>query len=52
VLAINDVRNAVQRGKTISVINKTKSESYKAEHGMSERQVAMVLKGSLINLVK
>ncbi|TNF54802.1 aconitate hydratase [bacterium] len=52
VLSINDVRSTVQSGKTISVINKTKNESYRAEHAMSKRQIEMVLKGSLINLVK
>jgi aconitate hydratase len=52
VLAIENVRNAIQSGKQLSVINKTKDEIYETQHAMSERQVEMVLAGSLINLVR
>ena len=52
VLSIPDVRNAVQRGTPLSVINKTKDQSYEVEHAMSERQVQMILSGSLINLIR
>jgi aconitate hydratase len=52
VLAIDAVKSAVQSGKTIRVINKTRDEIYETEHTMSKRQIEMVLKGSLINLVK
>jgi aconitate hydratase len=52
VLDIDDIRNIIQYGKAITVFNKTKDESYEAEHDMSDRQVRMVLAGSLINLVK
>jgi aconitate hydratase len=52
VLFIDDIRNVIQRGKTVTVINKTKDERYEAEHEMSERQVSMVLAGSLINIVR
>jgi aconitate hydratase len=52
VLAIDDIRTVIQRGKPAIIFNKTRDESYKAEHAMSERQVKMVLAGSLINLVK
>jgi aconitate hydratase len=52
VLAIEDVRNTVQKVKKLNVINKSRNENYEVEHAMSERQVEMVLKGSLINLVK
>jgi aconitate hydratase len=52
VLAIDEVRNAIQNGNSISVINRTKNERYETEQSMSERQAKMVLAGSLINLVK
>jgi aconitate hydratase len=52
VLSIDDVRSAIQKGKKLNVINKSRNENYEVEHAMSERQIEMVLKGSLINLVK
>lgn len=52
ILAIDDVRNSIKRGKHLNVINRTKNENYKVEHAMSGRQIEMVLAGSLINLVK
>ena len=52
ILAIDDIRNSIKRGKDLNVINRTKDENYKIEHAMSGRQIEMVLAGSLINLVK
>jgi len=52
ILAIDDIRNSIKRGKDLNVINRTKDENYKVEHAMSGRQIEMVLAGSLINLVK
>lgn len=52
VLAIDAVRERMTRGTSIQVINKTKDEVYETEHAMSDRQVKMVLAGSLINLVR
>ncbi len=52
VLSIPNVRHSIQEGRKVEVINKTKDESYEVEHSMSDRQVAMVLEGSLINLVR
>jgi aconitate hydratase len=53
VLIIEDVRNAIQKGNDVIIVrNKTKDELYETDHTMSERQVEMVLAGSLINLVK
>ena len=34
------------------MINKTKDHTYLAEHSMSERQVKIMLAGSLINAVR
>jgi aconitate hydratase len=50
-LIIEDVRNAMQSGNKIRVHNKTRNERYETEHALSARQIEMVLKGSLINLV-
>ena len=50
-LIIENIRNAMQSGNKISVQNKTRNERYETEHALSARQIEMVLKGSLINLV-
>jgi len=52
VLSIVDVRGTIQRGRRLEVINKTKDHTYLAEHSMSERQVQIMLAGSLINAVR
>lgn len=51
-LQIPDVRTALRRGKTVTVLNRTRGERYETEHAMSPRQLDMVLKGSLINVIK
>jgi len=51
-LILSNVREAIRRAKQVNVINKTKGESYATEHGMTQRQVEMVLTGSLINLMR
>ncbi len=52
VLAISDTRHCLQGGKTVKVVNITKGETYETEHSLSERQVKMILAGSLINLLR
>ena len=52
VLAISDVRGAIQRGSKVTVMNETKKESYEVVHSMSSRQIEMLLEGSLLNLVR
>jgi predicted aconitate hydratase len=52
VLTIPDLRNALQKGRTLSVRNMTRNETYETEHSMSDRQVEIVLEGSLINVVR
>jgi aconitate hydratase len=51
-LILPDLREAIRRGNQVRVINKTKGETYATEHVMTERQVEMVLAGSLINLMR
>jgi aconitate hydratase len=47
-----DIRRALSQGKRIRITNKTKNETYETEHALSERQLEMVLEGSLINVVR
>lgn len=47
-----DVRRVLSQGNRIRITNKTKNETYETEHSMSERQLEMVLEGSLINVVR
>jgi aconitate hydratase len=52
ILRIPDVREAIGHGKRVPVLNLTRNETYDTEHPMSEREVEMVLAGSLINIVR
>jgi aconitate hydratase len=52
VLRLPEVREAIQRGNQVHIRNQSKSETYMAEHGMTERQLQMLLAGSLINLLR
>ncbi len=51
-LVIKNAREVVKDSHTIEVYNKSKEESYEMEHTLTERQVQMLLEGSLINVVK
>jgi aconitate hydratase len=52
VLRLPDVREAIQRGKQVQILNQSKSETYTAQHAVTDRQVQMLLAGSLINLLR
>jgi aconitate hydratase len=52
VLVLSEVRAAIQRGNEVTVIDKTKGQAFRATHEMTDRQVEMVLAGSLINLMR
>jgi len=52
VLTIPDVRSALQKGGRISVRNLSQNETYETRHSMSDRQIEIVLQGSLINIVR
>jgi aconitate hydratase len=47
-----DIRQVLGQGKHIRITNKTKNETYETEHALSDRQLEMVLEGSLINVVR
>ncbi|MFH0352535.1 MAG: aconitate hydratase, partial [Chromatiales bacterium] len=52
VLRFPDIRAAIQQGIPVKIINKTKGETYLAEHALTGRQVEMILSGSLLNLMR
>jgi aconitate hydratase len=52
VLAIPQVREAIQRGAELKVENRTQNEVYEIEHALTPRQVEVILEGSLINVVR
>ena len=52
ILRLPDVREAIQRGNQVRILNQRKNETYMAEHAMTDRQVQMLLAGSLINLFR
>jgi predicted aconitate hydratase len=47
-----DIRQVLSQGKRVRIANKTRNETYETEHALSERQLEMVLEGSLINVVR
>ncbi len=51
-LEIPNVKDAIRSGRKLKVKNSTKNEEYNVEHAMSERQVEIMIKGSLINVAK
>jgi predicted aconitate hydratase len=52
VLSLPDIRATIQQGVQVKVINKTKGQTYLAEHALTGRQVEMILSGSLLNLMR
>lgn len=51
-LLISDAREAIQKGKELTITNQTKHYDFKVQHNLSERQIKILLLGSLINTVK
>ena len=51
-LIIQDVRQAVQSGYELKVSNASKNQEFRVSHSLTERQVEMVLEGSLITVVR
>jgi aconitate hydratase len=52
VLRLPDVREAIQHANQVQILNQSTSETYLGQHGMTDRQVQMLLAGSLINLFR
>ncbi len=51
-LELVDIREALNRDSPLLVANKTKDETYSLTLSLSERQIGMILEGSLINVVR
>ncbi len=51
-LVFDDLRRSISESNQLIVHNKTQSEQYTLEHSLSARQLAMVLAGSLISVVR
>ncbi|MCZ6528864.1 MAG: aconitate hydratase, partial [Chloroflexi bacterium] len=51
VLTLPNVREAIQQGERLEVIDKNKGHTFQALHSMSERQVRIMLAGALINTI-
>jgi aconitate hydratase len=49
VLSISGIRASIKKGHDITVTNKTKNQTYKAQHKMSDRQVDVILAGGMVN---
>ncbi len=52
VLQFSNIRQAIQEGNELIVTIKGTEDSFVVKHSLSERQVDIMLKGGLINLVK
>ncbi len=52
VLRVENAREQIQQGHEVTVLNVTQDIEIPAEHTLSERQVQMVLRGGLINLMR
>lgn len=52
VLQIKNIRQTIQEGNELTVTIKDKGHMFQVRHTLSERQVDIMLKGGLINLVK
>ena len=48
-LGMTGIRDALSAGTEISVHNKTRNENYNVRHGLSARQIGMLLSGGLIS---
>ena len=51
-LAFHDLRQAISISNQLTVLNTTRSEPYTLRHGLSKRQLEMVLVGSLITVLR
>ena len=52
VLEIEHAVKAILSGNPVAVRNATRNNSFLTEHGLSERQIAAVMEGGLINVVR
>lgn len=51
-LLINDVIASLGYGRALKIVNETKDQTIEAEHRLSERQIELLVAGSLISYLK
>jgi aconitate hydratase len=51
-LKLPNVRQKLEAGEPIVLVNQSRDEKYKVEHSLSDRQIEMILAGSRINLFR
>ncbi len=51
-LLMENVKTAIQKGNRVEVTNKTRGEKYILRHGLTGRQIEMILAGSLISIFR
>lgn len=52
VLALSNIREAIRKGNELSLINKSRNESYLVRHDLNNRQQEIVLAGGQINVFR
>jgi len=52
VLEIRGVRDGLRLGETMELTNKTRKETYALKHSLGTRQIEIIRKGSLVNVVR
>jgi aconitate hydratase len=52
ILIIDKSREQLSNRGSVVINNKTKNQSYTVHHTLTERQIAMILEGSLINIIR
>lgn len=52
ILLIENLKTSISQKSRISVKNKTKNINFEVEHTLTDRQIEMVIAGSLINIIK
>ena len=52
ILVLKEVRQALEQGKDITIFNKTRNLKIVVDYKFSDRQIQMILAGSLINVVR
>ena len=52
ILRLPDMRQALRQGTPLTVQNQTRHETYRVTHALTDRQVAIMLAGSLLSLFR
>jgi aconitate hydratase len=52
ILEMSDAFEGLRPGETMEITNKTRSETYTLKHSLGPRQIEIIRKGGLVNLVR